>query len=357
MSGEDKANNKVEELGGKAKEALGDATDDKRPPGSRPEGPDEEQPQAGRREGQGRLQVSPHPRTAEAAPTQGAASAASPRTFRGPKVRGSAGLSVPKVRRRSAHAPERVADPAGRRRPCPAGPAAHSRMTRQPAATSARVAGRSSFADLQPVEVVRPLVLDDQPAARARRGPPAPRNSPSSRTTNCGTGCGSPARTHATRTQDSGGVSLRRVDEREDRRARVSARHRPRRIEHRCRPPTSSRPVRTIASRSATAVRDRLQRRDVPRRPCSAVVRRRPSSVVDQLVGRSGVAVAPAHRADRARPSPAARARRPGRLRTRRERRTTRRPTGRRARPSAGMTRAAARANSRWSRASRPGSA
>ena len=29
MSGEDKANNKLEELGGKAKEALGNATDDK----------------------------------------------------------------------------------------------------------------------------------------------------------------------------------------------------------------------------------------------------------------------------------------------------------------------------------------
>jgi uncharacterized protein YjbJ (UPF0337 family) len=29
MSGEDKANNKIEEFGGKAKEALGNATDDK----------------------------------------------------------------------------------------------------------------------------------------------------------------------------------------------------------------------------------------------------------------------------------------------------------------------------------------
>jgi uncharacterized protein YjbJ (UPF0337 family) len=29
MSGEDKLNNKMEELGGKAKEALGDATDDR----------------------------------------------------------------------------------------------------------------------------------------------------------------------------------------------------------------------------------------------------------------------------------------------------------------------------------------
>jgi uncharacterized protein YjbJ (UPF0337 family) len=29
MSGEDKVNNKVEEMGGKAKEALGDATDDR----------------------------------------------------------------------------------------------------------------------------------------------------------------------------------------------------------------------------------------------------------------------------------------------------------------------------------------
>ena len=61
MSDENKLHNKVEELGGKAKEALGDATDDRDLQAAGSEGPDEGQPQAGRREDQGRLQVGRRP--------------------------------------------------------------------------------------------------------------------------------------------------------------------------------------------------------------------------------------------------------------------------------------------------------
>ena len=58
MSGMDKAKNKVEELGGKGKEAAGDATGDRDLAGGGQGRPGQRQPQAGRREGQGRLQVS-----------------------------------------------------------------------------------------------------------------------------------------------------------------------------------------------------------------------------------------------------------------------------------------------------------
>ena len=57
MSGSDKLKNKAQELGGRGKEAAGDLTNDKRPAGRGQEGPGRGQPQAGRREGQGRLQV------------------------------------------------------------------------------------------------------------------------------------------------------------------------------------------------------------------------------------------------------------------------------------------------------------
>ena len=56
MSGVDEAKNKAQDLGGKAKEAVGKVTGDKSTEhrGQRPSG--EVQPQRRRREGQGRLQ-------------------------------------------------------------------------------------------------------------------------------------------------------------------------------------------------------------------------------------------------------------------------------------------------------------
>ena len=57
MSDGDKASNKIDDVVGKAKEGLGKATgdDELEEPGQ--EGPGQERPQAGRREGQGRLQA------------------------------------------------------------------------------------------------------------------------------------------------------------------------------------------------------------------------------------------------------------------------------------------------------------
>ena len=56
MGNDDKVANKGEGLLGKAKEKLGDATDNQRPAGRGQEGPEQGRPQAGRREGQGRVQ-------------------------------------------------------------------------------------------------------------------------------------------------------------------------------------------------------------------------------------------------------------------------------------------------------------
>ena len=56
MSNDDKISNKVDELAGKAKEAAGKATDNEQLE-AEGKGDQAAQPQAGRREGQGRLQV------------------------------------------------------------------------------------------------------------------------------------------------------------------------------------------------------------------------------------------------------------------------------------------------------------
>ena len=57
MGNDDKIANKTDSAVGKAKEKLGDATGNERPRGRGQEGPEQGRPQAGRREGQGRLQA------------------------------------------------------------------------------------------------------------------------------------------------------------------------------------------------------------------------------------------------------------------------------------------------------------
>ena len=154
MSGTDKLKNKAQELGGRGKEAAGDADRRQGPAGRGPEGPDRRQPQAGRREGQGRLQVTgrgPRGRAADAgapSPHAGAALRRSGGRAGGARGRGAGWLPMTSSARRRLR-PRWIAPPS----------------TPPTAAVAAALAAGARYADARLVD-------------RAPRAPDRPRRRP-----------------------------------------------------------------------------------------------------------------------------------------------------------------------------------
>ena len=154
MSGIDKMKNKAEELGGKGKEAVGDATDDRDLQAEGTGRPDQGQPQAGRREGQGRLQVG--------RPTPHCGCVRALRVLQHPRARTTPAMCCQRRVRRA-----RTAGRRGRS-------AAIQSRSSSSSARSHRSSACSCATGAPPADRAHHTRSVDAPAARRRRRRPAP---------------------------------------------------------------------------------------------------------------------------------------------------------------------------------------